>query len=59
MSFTKLKYPAAFASEGNPLGSGGLYGEYDPYIHGVNDTMDVNDATGYFSIEVSLLLISL
>jgi leucyl aminopeptidase len=53
MSFTKLKYPAAFASEGNPLGKGGFPGEFDPYIHGINDTMDIDDATGVFSIEVS------
>lgn len=48
MSFTKLGYPAAFASEGNPLG-----GEYDPYVHGMKDTMDVDDETGVFSLDVS------
>ncbi|KAL1859759.1 hypothetical protein VTK73DRAFT_7455 [Phialemonium thermophilum] len=45
MSFTKLKYPSAFASEGDP------YREFDPYVHGVGDTMDVDDETGYFSVE--------
>lgn len=29
MSFTKLNYPAGFASEGNPL-AGGFPGEFDP-----------------------------
>lgn len=51
MSFTKLNYPAAFASEGDPL-AGGFPGEFDPYVHGVNDTMDVDDDSGFFSIEV-------
>ncbi|KAH9214936.1 hypothetical protein DL95DRAFT_364949 [Leptodontidium sp. 2 PMI_412] len=51
MSYTQLKYPASFASEGNPLSGGGFPGEYDPYVHGVNDTMDVDDASGYFSLD--------
>jgi bacterial leucyl aminopeptidase len=54
MSFTKNGYPAAFASEGNPMAGGKLYGEYDPYIHGVGDTMDVDDENGKFSVDVSL-----
>lgn len=52
MSFTKLGYPSAFASEGNPLANGKFPGEFDPYVHGINDTMDVDDETGVFSIEV-------
>lgn len=52
MSFTKAGYPSAFASEGNPNAHGGLPGDYDPYVHGVKDTMDVDDETGVFSLEV-------
>jgi len=55
MSYTKLNYPAAFASEGNPL-AGGFPGDFDPYIHGVNDTMDIDDDTGIFSLDVSSFL---
>ncbi|PYH48310.1 peptidase [Aspergillus saccharolyticus JOP 1030-1] len=51
MSFTQLNYPSAFASEGNPLAGGKMPGNSDPYIHGVNDTMDIDDETGYFSID--------
>lgn len=51
MSFTQLNYPAAFATEGDPL-AGGFPGDMDPYVHGVNDTMDVDDEKGYFSIDV-------
>ncbi|KXJ90391.1 peptidase [Microdochium bolleyi] len=52
MSWTQLKYPATFATEGNPVagGSGG-YGEFDPYIHSSKDTMYVNDSTGVYSID--------
>ncbi|CAK7231219.1 hypothetical protein SCUCBS95973_007837 [Sporothrix curviconia] len=50
MSFTKLDYPAAFASEGNPM-KGGFPGEFDPYVHGIHDTMDVDDENGVFSLE--------
>ncbi|KAH8645776.1 peptidase [Xylariales sp. PMI_506] len=50
MSFTKLNYPAAFASEGDPM-RGGFPGEMDPYVHGVNDTMNIDDDLGYFSID--------
>lgn len=53
MSYTQLNYPATFASEGNPNAGGGFPGEYDPYVHGINDTMWVNDETGYFSVDVS------
>lgn len=52
MSYTKAGFPATFAAEGNPVAGGG--GEFDPYVHGVNDRMDVDDETGYFSIDVSL-----
>lgn len=55
MSFTLLNYPAVFASEGNPLAHGGFPGDYDPYVHGVNDTMDVDDDSGFFSLDVCLL----
>lgn len=50
MSYTQLGYPAAFASEGNPAA-----GEYDSYIHTDKDTMNVDDETGTFSLEVSNL----
>ena len=53
MSYTKAGYPSAFASEGNPL-KGGFPGDMDPYVHSANDTMDVDDETGYFSLDVSL-----
>lgn len=52
MSFTQLGYPAAFASEGNPS-AGGFPGEFDPYVHTERDTMDINDETGVFSLNVS------
>ncbi|KAF7541620.1 hypothetical protein G7054_g411 [Neopestalotiopsis clavispora] len=51
MSYTKLNYPAAFASEGNPLAGAGFPGDMDPYVHTTKDTMDVDDKTGYFSID--------
>lgn len=53
MSYTKLNYPAAFASEGNPLAGGGFPGDFDPYVHTAKDTMDVDDKAGYFSLDVS------
>lgn len=52
MSFTNLGYPTAMASEGNPV-AGGFPGELDPYIHTEKDTMDIDDETGYFSLDVS------
>ncbi len=52
MSFTNFGFPAAFASEGDPT-SGGFPGDFDPYIHGVNDTMDIDDERGFFSLDVS------
>jgi hypothetical protein len=55
MSYTRVGYPAAFASEGNPLAGAGFPGDFDPYVHGVNDTMDVDDENGYFSLDVSLI----
>ncbi|KAK6209000.1 hypothetical protein LQW54_006748 [Pestalotiopsis sp. IQ-011] len=51
MSYTKLNYPAAFASEGNPLAGGGFPGDFDPYVHTAKDTMDVDDKAGYFSLD--------
>ena len=56
MSYTRVNYPSAFATEGNPL-AGGFPGEMDPHVHGVNDTMDVDDEDGYFSLDVSELLL--
>ncbi|EFQ35787.1 peptidase family M28 [Colletotrichum graminicola] len=50
MSYTKLGFPAAFASEGNPV-AGGFPGEFDPYVHTDKDTMWVDDETGVFSID--------
>ncbi|GKT41173.1 leucine aminopeptidase 1 [Colletotrichum spaethianum] len=49
MSYTKLGFPATFASEGNPV-AGGFPGEFDPYVHTDKDTMWVDDETGVFSI---------
>ncbi|KAK1770259.1 Zn-dependent exopeptidase [Phialemonium atrogriseum] len=51
MSYTRLNYPSAFATEGNPLANGGFPGEFNPYVHGVNDTVDVNDDSGFFSLD--------
>ena len=51
MSFTLMGYPSAMATEGNPLA-----GDFDPYVHGVNDTMNVDDKKGFFSLDVSLVL---
>ncbi|KAK0710174.1 hypothetical protein B0T26DRAFT_652514 [Lasiosphaeria miniovina] len=50
MSFTMHNYPAAFATEGNPM-HGGFPGDMCPYVHGVGDRMDVDDDKGYFSID--------
>lgn len=50
MSFTNAGFPAAFASEGDPIS-----GEFDPYVHGLYDTMDVDDETGRFSLDVCQL----
>lgn len=50
MSYTKMGFPATFASEGNPV-AGGFPGEFDPYVHTANDTIDVDDETGYFSFD--------
>ena len=49
MSFTQMGYPSAMATEGNPLA-----GDFDPYVHGVYDTMNVDDKYGIFSLDVSL-----
>jgi leucyl aminopeptidase len=54
MSWTQFGYPATFATEGDPL-HGGFPGDFDPYIHGVKDTMDIDDERGRFSLDVSLL----
>ncbi|KAL7419745.1 hypothetical protein Q5752_005661 [Cryptotrichosporon argae] len=51
MSFTRLGFPAAFATEGDPLAHGGFPGDFDPYVHTSGDRMDVNDETGVFSID--------
>lgn len=57
MSYTMAGFPATFAAEGNPA-AGGFPGEFDPYIHGVNDRMDIDDETGYFSVDVRAALTS-
>ena len=59
MAYTLLNYPSAFASEGNPIVNGKFPGDYDPYIHGVGDTMDIDDETGYFSVDVSISVLHL
>jgi len=46
MSFTQMGYPSAMATEGNPLA-----GDFDPYVHGQNDTMNVDDEYGFFSLD--------
>lgn len=51
-SWTRQGFPAAFASEGNPT-AGGFPGDFDPYVHTVKDTMDVDNEKGVFSLEVS------
>ncbi|OJJ42332.1 hypothetical protein ASPZODRAFT_77068 [Penicilliopsis zonata CBS 506.65] len=48
--YTRLGYPATFACEGNPM-AGVFPGDFDPYIHGVHDTMDIDDQAGYFSLD--------
>ncbi|KAF5515400.1 Leucine aminopeptidase 1 [Colletotrichum siamense] len=50
MSYTKLGFPATFASEGNPV-AGGFPGEFDPYVHTSKDRMDIDDEFGVFSID--------
>lgn len=52
MSYTKAGYPAAFASEGDPIGEKGFPGEFDPYVHTSRDTLDIDDETGRFSFDV-------
>ena len=53
MSWTKQGYPSAFATEGDPVARGKFPGDFDGYIHTTKDTMDIDDATGVFSIDVS------
>jgi leucyl aminopeptidase len=48
-SFTDFGYPSTFATEGDPM-VGGFPGN-NCYVHGVKDTMDVDDETGKFSLE--------
>lgn len=54
MAFTKQGFPSAFATEGDPT-AGGFPGDFDKYIHTVKDTMDVDDETGHFSLDVSCI----
>lgn len=55
MSYTKAGFPATFAAEGNPV-AGGFPGEFDPYVHTVKDTMEIEDENvGVFSIDVSFI----
>ena len=58
MSWTRLGYPSAFATEGDPM-KGGFPGDFDPYVHSAKDTMDINNDQGVFSIDVSLRLAAL
>ena len=53
MAWTYYNFPAAFAAEGDPKAQGGFPGDTNPYIHTANDSMQVDDETGYFSIDVS------
>ena len=52
MSWTRLGYPSAFACEGDPL-HGGFPGDFDPYVHGDKDVIDIDDERGVFSFDVS------
>ncbi|KAK8031546.1 hypothetical protein PG990_001280, partial [Apiospora arundinis] len=52
LSYTKLGYPSAFATEGDPS-AGEFPGDFDPYMHTVRDTMYVDDETGKFSSDVT------
>lgn len=52
MPFAYLGYPTAVASEGNPSVPGKLMGDINPHLHTVNDTMNVDDEDGKYSIEV-------
>jgi hypothetical protein len=47
-----MGYPSAFACEGDPL-HGGFPGDFDPYVHGDKDVIDVDDEHGVFSFDVS------
>lgn len=53
MPFARLGYPTAVASEGNPAVKGKPLGDLNPHLHTVNDTMNVDDENGKYSIEVS------
>nr|XP_031858973.1 uncharacterized protein CI109_005641 [Kwoniella shandongensis]KAA5526045.1 hypothetical protein CI109_005641 [Kwoniella shandongensis] len=50
MSFSNFGFPAAFATEGD-MENGEFPGEFDPYVHGVNDRMDLDDENGVFSLD--------
>ncbi|KAK6849788.1 peptidase [Apiospora arundinis] len=52
LSYTKLGYPSAFATEGDPS-AGEFPGDFDPYMHTVRDTMYVDDETGKFSFDAT------
>lgn len=47
MSFSRAGFPAAFATEADPMA-----GLFDPFVHTVADRMDLS--TGEFSFEVGL-----
>lgn len=53
MPFARLGYPTAVASEGNPAVRGKVFGDLNPYLHTVNDTMNIDNDKGKYSIEVS------
>ena len=48
MSFQHAGFPAAFATEADPMA-----GLFDPYVHTVADRMDLS--TGEFSFEASIM----
>ncbi|KAK6903356.1 hypothetical protein L486_08495 [Kwoniella mangroviensis CBS 10435] len=50
MSWTQGGNPAAFAADRDPL-TGVFPGDFDGYIHTNKDKMDIDDETGYFSLE--------
>ncbi|KAK7954239.1 peptidase family M28 [Apiospora saccharicola] len=50
-SYTKLGYPSAFVTEGDPSAGGGFPGDFDSYVHSVRGTIYVDDETGKFSFD--------
>lgn len=56
IAFTRYGFPSTMGAEGNPATGGPALGEFCPYIHSANDTMNLDDEFGYFSVEVSLVI---